>query len=71
MSRLSDSHIVAESARFRDRLACCWPARSNLADMTGQRGPRHTVASPARMIMTAPSDGHRAPGRADYDRMAR
>src|ERR1700722_8915322 len=54
MSRLSDFHMVAESDRFCGWVPCC-PGRSNRADMTGQRGPRPTVARPARMIATAPA----------------
>src|SRR5215472_3263814 len=47
--------MEAESAaRWPGRWLCPFPGRSNRADMTGQRGPRHTVARPARTIATAP-----------------
>src|SRR6266702_2968698 len=46
-SRLSDSHMFAESFGGADR--------SYRADMTGQRGPRQAVASPASTIAAAPA----------------
>src|SRR5215472_13976663 len=56
--------MEAESAaRWPGRWLCPFPGRSNRADMTGQRGPRHAVARPARTIATAPqtaSSGHGA-----------
>src|SRR5581483_9626227 len=53
-SRLSDSHMVAESASGR-RPGPGGPDRSNRTPMAGQRGPRQAVARPAATIATAPA----------------
>src|SRR5215471_1902800 len=56
--------MEAESAaRWPGRWLCPFPGRSNRADMTGQRGPRHMVARPARTTATAPQTAASCQGR--------